>query len=516
MLNMAMGTKEMQDTKREFLEILCSLYMIILLGVLPLYMADGYYRLGDVKYTLFWNTTVLCMGVWLVLEVFCTLYKVLFQKQRIEINGICLGMVDIFVLAYGGCVLLSAICSDYDSAWTGYADWHMGAVSQLLFVGIYFFVSRYYGYDRLSLYGGEAAFLAVVLIGFLNRLEFDPVGTFQVLTENDWEYSHMISTTGNINWFCGYCSVSLALPISGYLYSRRKEKAFILSVVSVLGLILLVIQGSDSGLVLAAVAIGCCLLAGIKRTDFFQKGLLLLVGTSLGVRLMGQMIELLHAWKATPVDSWIYEKLLWNGWFVLAGIAAFGYWGCNQLRNRVGEATLGCFIRGFLAVVILTAVTLAFFVVLKWRSENFDGWGSGRGVLWKLAWEGFLQADFGEKLIGAGPDCYAEYLISIGKTPIITDEGRWANAIFANAHNEWFNQLVNVGLMGVSCYAGIFIAALRRYRGMMLGVLVLALYGVHSLVSFQQVLNAPLLFAVLGLCEATYRRKIAVNDLTRE
>lgn len=39
------------------------------------------------------------------------------------------------------------------------------------------------------------------------------------------------------------------------------------------------------------------------------------------------------------------------------------------------------------------------------------------------------------------------------------------------------------------------------------GVLALSMYGVHSLVSFQQVLNAPLLFLTLGLCEAEMRKK---------
>ena len=40
------------------------------------------------------------------------------------------------VAAYGICVLLSALGSEYGNlAWTGYEGWYMGAVSQLLFVG---------------------------------------------------------------------------------------------------------------------------------------------------------------------------------------------------------------------------------------------------------------------------------------------------------------------------------------------------------------------------------------------
>ncbi len=514
----------MTTAKEEYLGILCKFYMVVLLAILPLYMQDGYYLLGDVKYTLFRNCSLLCLGLWLAVEIGSFLCNEIVKLRAGhastsisgKMGGTSWGIVDIFMLAYASSVLLSAICSDYDTAWLGYADWHMGAVSQLLFVGIYFFVSRYFSYDRQIVYVGEAALLAIIVIGLFNRLGMDPLGVFDGIAETDWEYSNLLSTLGNINWFCGYLSVMLAFPISGFLYSSRKIKGIVLYFVSILGLILLLIQGSDSGLVLAAVAIGCCLLIGMKRSDFFQKGLWLLSGMLFGVWLMGQAVNALDAWNAIPVDSWIYDKLLWNGWLLFAVVAGGLTAIFEVLKKHIEEKRLQKWIKILVCVMMLTVATLAIFVVIIWSRDDSDAWGSGRGMLWRLAWEGFLQADMGGKLIGAGPDCFAEYLISVGKTPIITQEDHWANALFVNAHNEWLNHLVNIGILGVAAYAGIFIAAWKRYRGMMLAVLLLAMYGVHSLVSFQQVLNAPLLFAVLGICEATYRRKMVVNDLTRE
>ena len=35
----------------------------------------------------------------------------------------------------------------------------------------------------------------------------------------------------------------------------------------------------------------------------------------------------------------------------------------------------------------------------------------------------------------------------------------------------------------------------------------IAMYGAHSLISFQQVLNTPLLFLVLGVCEQRMRAR---------
>ncbi len=314
-------------------------------------------------------------------------------------------------------------------------------------------------------------------------------------------YWFALSTIGNINWFCGYCSVALAFPLAGYLYSSKKGKSIVLYLVSVLGMSLLAIQGSDSGPVLCGVALGVCMIASVKRPALFAKCWALLGGASLCVWLMGKLVVLRDAWDANPSDGWMFGRLDWNGWLVIALTAG----GCcllsAKIRNRFGEAVLRRSIVVFLAVAALTVGTVAIFLILQWNMAGFAGWGSGRGELWRLAWEGFLQASPREKLIGVGPDCYAKYLISLGKPPVITEEGQWANAIFANAHNEWLNHLVNMGVAGVVCYAGVFVAALRRYRGMLLAVLVLALYGVHSLVSFQQVLNTPLLFMVLGVCE---------------
>lgn len=514
----------MKTAKEEYLGILCKFYMIVLLAILPLYMQDGYYLLGDAKYALFRNCSFLCLGIWLVVETGSFLLDGIGKlmqgtvntNKRGRVSGAFRGIVDICMLGYAGCVLLSAICSDYDTAWLGYADWHMGAVSQLLFVGIYFFVSRYFGYDSLTIYVGEAALLAVTILGLLNRLGIDILGVFKEFAPTDWEYSNLLSTIGNINWFCGYFSVMLVFPISGFLYSRRKVKTVILYFISVLGLVLLFIQGSDSGPVLVMTAIGCCLIAGWKKAAFFRKGLGLLGGTLFGVWMMGQAVNALNAWSAIPVDSWIYGKLLWNGWLVFAVAAGLLTLGFTSLGKRMEEKTLQKWIKIFICVMLLTIVTLAVLVVIVWLCGAGDAWGSGRGMLWRLAWEGFLQADAAEKFIGAGPDCFAEYLISVGRTPIITQEDHWANALFVNAHNEWLNHLVNIGILGVTAYMGIFIAALRRYRGMMLAMLVVAMYGVHSLVSFQQVLNTPLLFMVLGICEATWRRKMGVNDLTRE
>ena len=174
--------------------------------------------------------------------------------------------------------------------------------------------------------------------------------------------------------------------------------------------------------------------------------------------------------------------------------------------------------------VFATAAVLA--GLLFWRGLD-DSFGSGRGFLWRIAVESFMEADGKDKLLGAGPDCYAEAVFNrLGADTDVWKGEHWEGAVFTNAHNEILSQLCNVGILGTACYLMIFLAGIYRYgfdgvkkqygekyfggaecQGTIdTGLLALVMYGLHSLVSFQQVLNAPLLFLVLGLCEAEKRK----------
>lgn len=510
----------MSTAKTENIGSLCKVYLIFLFTMLPLYMQNGYEMLGDVKYFFFRNCSVICLGMWLAMEVLARLdFKACnktegSKNERKVWQKISFGSVDFFVLAYGACVLISASLSSFAVVWRGHNEWYMGAVSQLFFVAIFFLVSRYYKQDRWVVYAVEVTFFVIVVIALQSRLGFDVLGLYRGYAESDWGFSNMLSTLGNINWFCGYCSVMLAFPLAGYLYAKGLVKRILLYVVSVSGLVILVIQGSDSGPVLAGVAIGICLVAGIRKKEFFERGLLLAVGTCFGVLLMGWAITFFDNWSATPSESWIYSNMTDGIWVAPGGFALVLYLFCKIGEKYSTRSKMEYFIKQMVILMVIVAAILCILAVIMWSQEDSDAWGSGRGMLWRLAWDGFCQADWKGKLIGAGPDCFKDYLNSLGMSTVITTEGRWANAVFVNAHNEWLNQLVNLGLVGVSCYAGIFIAAWRRYSGMMLAMLMLGMYGVHSLVSFQQVLNTPFLFATLGICEAVYRQKTKVNHLT--
>lgn len=536
----------MSENKKEYLGMLCNLYVIFLLAVLPLYMRQGYWRLGDDKYLLFRNVTLLCM-------ICSAIFLVAAGIQKLWNRTIAWSWVDSFVLGYGICNVLSWFFSDYRStAWLGYRDWYMGLLSQLLFVWIYFFVSRCYEGAAYPVRSGQGALFAVIIIGIANRLSMDVLGVFRdgergAWNRGDWDYTHLLSTVGNINWLCGYLAVLLPFALVGYLRAKEKWLAVWLYFVSASGLLFLWIQGSDSGVGLSVLIPIVLLLFGVCRKQYRKRIWLLGIGELVLCRVFLALLGLVRRESTIPTDdkgiAVLQEvtSLSLLVWMILVFAVVYV---CRLSKGK--KLTAVCVIT--LAVIgaenVLDAKTL--FGEAAWTEDSrieqdienqffgtifsemilsnyeadgaenaaggengFYGWGSGRGGLWTLAVDGFRQGDWKQKLIGAGPDCYGEYVYD--KLPAdnyIVVRGQWQDAVFANAHNEWLNQLVNIGIMGTVAYLGIFVAGFFRYGKRclkdsyyLLGVMALLLYGANSLISFQQVMNAPYLFLILGLCE---------------
>ena len=126
----------------------------------------------------------------------------------------------------------------------------------------------------------------------------------------------------------------------------------------------------------------------------------------------------------------------------------------------------------------------------------------------------FGEMPFLQKLIGIGPDCFAEYAYREGSDVIEMLRQVFGNATLTNAHNEWLTTLVNMGLLGLISYSGMFLSAMIRYLKNLsknpwiyaCGLAALC-YTAHNMVSFQQALNGPIMFLVLAIGENLMRKE---------
>lgn len=517
----------MTKPKNEFLALLCNLYMSALLAALPLYTGEGYWQLGRTKYMLFRNLSLLCLGLWLAVGTAEGLWLVAGKMARKRRGGSAerkqgggmpmeagrgrrFTQVDCLVAAYGGWAALSALCSPWGAlAWRGYEGWYMGAVSQLLFVGIYFFVSRRYDGAGYPLYGGEAALAMATLLGLLHRLGVDPLGLLAAYNKGDWEYSHMMSTLGNINWLCGFYSAALALSMAHYLRETRRPVALALYLVNVAAFLLLFIQGSYSGLLIPGVCTGVCLWLSRRDRGAAFRAMAVPAAAFFLMPVWERLMSLMGGNAILAADGNIFAATEWYGWWILAGIFLLGSLGFLKLPEKAAGRLIS------LTVCLGAVCAVAGVLFFLWRAGLNDGFGSGRGFLWRISAESFAGADWKTKLLGAGPDCFGEAVFQnyADQAGAVWMGTYWENAVFTNAHSEPLTQLLNLGAPGALCYLGIFGAGLYRYRGQAVGVLAIAMYGTYALVSFQQVLSTPLLFLIIGVCEWRERQS---NNKERE
>ena len=211
--------KQEQNTK-ETVSMLVYGYLMILFAGLPLYMQNKLVMIGNAKYLFFRNTT-LVLGAFVVLAV-------LWQRIRGErTTKRTWKKTDVFMLLY----LVSAIFSYgispcREDVLLGYPGWYMGLVTQGLLVGIYFAVSRYYDGSRSIWWIAGITAGIVTLIGLLNRLDIDVLGTFRGMENGEWNRTQLLSTIGNNNWYAGYLSVTAGISLSAAYMGKRQGRVW--------------------------------------------------------------------------------------------------------------------------------------------------------------------------------------------------------------------------------------------------------------------------------------------------
>ena len=503
-------------------------YFLAMALIYPLYVPGGYKRIGAVKYEFFRNVSLATLAVAAVVILLSIVVRR--DWDWIVRNYRQMSVTDWFAYGYFVTILLSYLCSDYkkDALW-GVQGWYMGVITQMILILTYFLFSRYFHYDLRWIVAWLVAAAAVFLLGICNRYSIYPIVM-------EGQKATFISTLGNINWFCGYWSVTAPIGVTLYWCSDKMWVRIAAGVYSVIAMMSGVTQGSESAyIVVAVVALMLFVLSfgSITRMYRFLELCLMYAGSCLLAKLMmyvpglelnyvtdkgSKFIDITGILLYGNAAVWMFYITL--GFYVLLGVAeahVFPKIADNMERNRR--------FRGIVTAAVVAAACVAALILLiksgaLYNREVSDvtndtgvrivfdeNWGNGRGASWNCGINAYRSMDLLHKIVGVGPDCFADYVYSV---PTLAGRlvDRFGNQRLTNAHNEQLTLLVNVGALGWLCYAGVFLTAFVRYvkdagRQPMLylcAVSILA-YTAHNLVSFQQVLNTPYIFIVLGIGE---------------
>ena len=520
-------------------DIVISVYMIVILMVLPLYN-KGYARIGTEKETFFLKT--MTYGAKTLLPVFLLwlLFRLVTAVQKKELPKFTewpaglwknLSVTDRFAVFYGIAVLVSYLFTNYrEEALWGTASWRMGMWTQLGAVIVYFMISRMWQWKSWIPALVLPVSAVVFSLGYVNKFGLLPV-------DPEYVTPSFISTIGNINWYCGYLVTILFGGV--YLLWRMEEmtwKKLLLMAYVTIGFASLATQGSSSGIVTFAVVMFVLFGMSVRdsgRMEVFWQEMTLFSAAC----LITCVLRRLNIFSRELILEGITDLLTFSiaGIFmtILSGIIL--YWiHRTRVRRSYPEKMLHriyCGIAIAVPVMILLVLLLTLINTLvggaltpnitdpnvtKWLTFNVS-WGSARGGTWAAGARCFWEADFLHKIFGVGSDCLYAFLSnegSVGLQTMVND--RFGGNRLTNAHNEWLTTLINLGVLGTTAYAAVFLTALRKYRRNSMAIMLLFTYGMHSLISFQQVLNTPFFFLLLGVCEAEQRMNQQYNTDTHE
>lgn len=552
-----MGKKTQENNVfQDILDIAVSLYMLLLIVVLPLYFQEGYTHIGTDKSTFFrecstrmWYLMVPLMifgaAVGTILKLasktgegsskkkktYKRVVAVSQEKQRFTVNAFVKGLYEkmkqmpstyLFAALFVASLFLSYLCSDYktDAVW-GANGWFMGLIPQLMFVGIYLLIAKFWsGHNWITVTILPVSFVVFVL-GYLNRFNIYPI---DMKVKDDY----FLSTIGNINWFCGY--IVSVFFIGFYLLWKRQcwkmWQQLLLCLYVFVGFAILIAQGSTSGIVALAVVILVTFCMSVSNGQAMENFLLEMVLLSLSC-WMSWMIRLIwpgrYNFEDGLVDLLTNSRVSMMMTIVSTALLIVICW-INKKGRYPKKLAIACgYIAGIGAIVGLGAV-----VFLIWFNTTHPGiigvladssiftftneWGSNRGATWRAGWMCFVEQDFLHKLVGVGPDCMSAFLYSEGSQALQTMvKERFHTATLTNAHMEWLTVLVDIGIIGSIGYIGMMVSAIVRFlkagrNTPIVGACGLCLFAftVNNMFSFQQSMSMATIFVVLGIGECYY------------
>ncbi len=555
--------KRMEAFCEETVSLLLTAYLFIVFCMFPFYLKNGYMEIGKDKYNFYKIITIGGFGLIIPLVLLCLAAHIVNRKrdrkraageaadgqegtedsvsaeraEAAEDSGeedmpepyaIWRGKLsgtDWAVLAYGLSVILSYIGSEYKhTALVGEKGWYMGAEMQLVFVLSYFLVSRFWEYGEKILYPVMAASGAVFFLGILNRFSIFP---FLIEGAN----SSFLSTMGNINWYCGYWAV--IFPIGFLMYWKADGLWMRIAglLFSTVGIAAGISQGSNSAFLVFAglyIFLFCISFRDMESMKRFFQLVILFCAVCQGLRLWRWLRPAAFNYYSGTVSDWITLSSITMAGFIFSVIVYFFLW----LAERKLHPDMRRFKMIRQIMLLMTVIVIGVYILLLILNSRVKGgirsmgeisalvfsrqWGSSRGATWSAGLRIYRSMPGLKKLIGVGPDCFAKSLYAIPDLAESVNK-QFNGSRLTNAHNEWLNMLVNMGIFGFISYGGIFVSAVIRFvyygekvfkgKGKYLCIFGFSAfaYTLHNVVSFQQILSTPFMFLMLGMGEGLVR-----------
>ncbi len=471
------------------------IYLVFLMFGLPLIVTDGYFNITETKSVYFY---VLSLSLIIAAGFFASKKKDGAPVQEGSlIKRAQLSCMDNAMVVFCLFVFLAALFSSYSDVWLGVSSRYQGFITVLIYVVVYFIVSRNFTAAQSFLLFSVLAFSAVSIIGVLNCFDIDLFGFYDGINAN---YKTMfLSTIGNINFYSSYICLLMPLVVSGFCLSDAKISRGVYTAALIIGSLGMMVTSSESFVVGFASSLMIMPLFFYNRIHRFKRYLISLIIIVLSsqaymliYRAYGEANLAISKLLSVFVNPYVAALiiLLCLGAYLIAAKAPKGI----NIMRKVYPALLVIFVLG-IAVCFVLANTVGldrFDSLFRITSE----WGTYRGKIWRFCVKEFLNFDLKDKLFGVGPESL---------NYITTGAKLFERKSLDQAHNEYLQYLMTTGIFGLGAYLGVIgttiYTVIKKLRESTLAVAILAgliSYWMQAAVNIAQPFTTPIVYIYIA------------------
>lgn len=481
---------------RQFAARSATAFLLAVLCVYPLYI-DKFSNLGVFKFT----------GVCTLSWAFCLWIGMLAligakpAPGRFASRDTTLWALGAFVLT--GLVSTAASLSPVASLW-GLGGYYGGFMMVLFTAAGYLAVRAFAPQQLLNgltfCVGITTAIVTVLYV--LNIFNIDLIGTYADTAVV--ERAQFFSTLGQKNFNSGFMAFALPLVFYAFLVARGVRHTLFYGVPAFFGSLALAVVDAEG----LALGIGAAVLVLMCQKMFTTR-------TVRRLAVLGAFF-FFHAGWMQYMRTHVYTQggkpmLAALGHFSTGGfLVCTALWAVLRFGLRKREIPLWRVGR-VMAAVVVAGTLLLYGLANFWpgfpslgRLDDVliinDDWGTYRGTAWRITWSTWLDQPFWRKLVGVGTGMMHTAVAQWAGSDI-TDRMK----TFYAAHNEYLEQLLTTGLLGLAAWLWFIGAHLRRAAknwlrpGVAPVTLALVSYLAHAVVSIRVSMIFPEVMLLFGL-----------------
>lgn len=493
-------------------------FILYLLVIYPLFMHNRYFDITKTKYLLFVTGVVIYSIVFAIAVLFKYLNSLTYSSGIIKYmadneNGKkCYRSImstDIWMALFFIAGVLAYIMADNkSSAFSGIDGRRCGL--QFLIIVFIMYVCLSYGNNMKSFIMPTfaVASLLMFVLGIVQHLELDPFKLQEGLSGRN--IGMFISTLGNINIYASFICISLPLFWALFIFETKLINKILYGAVILAGGASILTAGSDSvfaGIGVAVIVLLFVSIANDKKAEYFLSIAIIICGyilISLISSISGRGLIKISGFNKVSehigivVIAFIIVLLL----FVLCKLISSKGISIASVKVQMIFAAL------LIAIVIIVLVLIG--IKKKWEIFVFDdNWGTYRGFVWKRLISIYNDFPIGKKLFGNGN----ESVLALMMGSYAEEMQEITGMVYDNAHNEYLQYLVTLGLFGLVSYLGVVVSTiiscvkLSNKEPVLYAVLAAVFaYCAQATFNINQAITTPFVFLFIGIASGIVRR----------